>query len=86
MDQDWGFKTLLVYGGLEPGPAGVIAIPIVQSSVFACGTDDLILRPLLAGHFATIRAKSDGLVASTPGICHLIVSLLDADPFGDCAA
>lgn len=29
------FETLLIHGGLEPGPAGATNIPIVQSSAFA---------------------------------------------------
>jgi O-acetylhomoserine (thiol)-lyase len=32
------FDTLLVHGGLETGPSGATALPIVQSSAFAYGT------------------------------------------------
>ena len=32
------FETLLVHGGLEPGPAGATNVPIVQSSAFAYDT------------------------------------------------
>lgn len=32
------FDSLLVHGGLEPGPSGATAIPIVQSSAFAYDT------------------------------------------------
>ncbi|HEY3491189.1 MAG TPA: aminotransferase class I/II-fold pyridoxal phosphate-dependent enzyme [Candidatus Deferrimicrobiaceae bacterium] len=32
------FDTLLVHGGLEPGPSGATALPIVQSSAFAYET------------------------------------------------
>jgi O-acetylhomoserine (thiol)-lyase len=32
------FETLLIHGGLEPGPAGATAVPIVQSSAFAYET------------------------------------------------
>jgi len=40
MDKDWSFETLLVHGGLEPGPAGATTVPIVQSSAFAYATAD----------------------------------------------
>src|SRR5512136_1988279 len=29
------FETLLIHGGLEPGPSGATTVPIVQSSSFA---------------------------------------------------
>ena len=32
------FETLLIHGGLEPGPAGSTNVPIVQSSAFAYDT------------------------------------------------
>jgi len=32
------FETLLIHGGLEPGPAGATTVPIVQSSSFAHAT------------------------------------------------
>ncbi len=35
MTQTLRFDSLLVHGGLEPGPAGATAVPIVQSSSFA---------------------------------------------------
>lgn len=35
MEQTLRFDSLLVHGGLEPGPAGATAVPIVQSSSFA---------------------------------------------------
>lgn len=31
----WRFDTLVVHGGLEPGPTGATTVPIVQSSAFA---------------------------------------------------
>lgn len=34
----YGFETLLIHGGLEPGPAGATTVPIVQSSSFAHAT------------------------------------------------
>jgi O-acetylhomoserine (thiol)-lyase len=34
-EKTWHFDTLLVHGGLEPGPAGATTVPIVQSSAFA---------------------------------------------------
>jgi len=37
-DQALHFETLLVHGGLEPGPAGATNVPIVQSSAFAHDT------------------------------------------------
>ena len=38
MAQNFRFSTQLVHGGLEPGPAGATAVPIVQSSSFAYPT------------------------------------------------
>lgn len=35
MEKALRFDSLLVHGGLEPGPAGATAVPIVQSSSFA---------------------------------------------------
>jgi O-acetylhomoserine (thiol)-lyase len=35
MDNQLHFESLLVHGGLEPGPAGSTSVPIVQSSSFA---------------------------------------------------
>ena len=32
------FETVLVHGGLEPGPGGATAVPIVQSNAFAKAT------------------------------------------------
>lgn len=37
-EQTLHFDTLLVHGGLEPGPAGATNVPIVQSSAFAYDT------------------------------------------------
>lgn len=37
-EQPLHFETLLVHGGLEPGPAGATNVPIVQSSAFAYET------------------------------------------------
>lgn len=37
-DQTLHFESLLVHGGLEPGPAGATSVPIVQSSAFAYQT------------------------------------------------
>lgn len=34
----YSFDTLLIHGGLEPGPAGATTVPIVQSSAFAQAT------------------------------------------------
>ncbi len=38
MEKTLRFDSLLVHGGLEPGPAGSTAVPIVQSSSFAYET------------------------------------------------
>ncbi len=38
MAKKFRFSTLLVHGGLEPGPAGATTVPIVQSSSFAYDT------------------------------------------------
>ena len=38
MAKNFRFSTLLVHGGLEPGPAGATTVPIVQSSSFAYDT------------------------------------------------
>jgi O-acetylhomoserine (thiol)-lyase len=38
MEKNWNFETLLIHGGLEPGPAGATTVPIVQSSAFAYAT------------------------------------------------
>ena len=38
MKQSLRFDSLLVHGGLEAGPAGATAVPIVQSSSFAYST------------------------------------------------
>lgn len=37
-EQTLHFETLLIHGGLEPGPAGATNVPIVQSSAFAYDT------------------------------------------------
>ncbi|MBI5655483.1 MAG: O-acetylhomoserine aminocarboxypropyltransferase/cysteine synthase [Geobacter sp.] len=50
------FETLLIHGGLEPGPAGATTVPIVQSSSFAHATaEDLedIFRGRKAGQIYT---------------------------------
>lgn len=50
------FETLLIHGGLEPGPAGATNVPIVQSSAFAHETaEDLedIFRGRRSGHLYT---------------------------------
>lgn len=50
------FDTLLIHGGLEPGPAGATTVPIVQSSSFAHETaEDLedIFRGRKVGHVYT---------------------------------
>ena len=50
------FDTLLIHGGLEPGPAGATTVPIVQSSSFAHETaEDLedIFRGRRIGHVYT---------------------------------
>jgi O-acetylhomoserine (thiol)-lyase len=50
------FETLLIHGGLEPGPAGATTVPIVQSSSFAHATaEDLedIFRGRKAGQLYT---------------------------------
>jgi len=50
------FETLLIHGGLEPGPAGATTVPIVQSSSFAHQTaEDLedIFRGRKAGQLYT---------------------------------
>jgi O-acetylhomoserine (thiol)-lyase len=36
------FDSLLVHGGLEPGPSGATAVPIVQSSSFAYGSAEAL--------------------------------------------
>ena len=38
MQKQLRFDSLLVHGGLEPGPAGSTAVPIIQSSSFAYET------------------------------------------------
>ena len=50
------FETLLIHGGLEPGPAGATTVPIVQSSSFAHQTaEDLedIFRGRKSGQIYT---------------------------------
>jgi len=50
------FETLLIHGGLEPGPAGATNVPIVQSSAFAYDTaEDLedVFRGRRAGQVYT---------------------------------
>lgn len=50
------FETLLIHGGLEPGPAGATNVPIVQSSAFAHETaEELenIFRGRKSGHVYT---------------------------------
>jgi O-acetylhomoserine (thiol)-lyase len=54
--QNLHFETLLIHGGLEPGPAGATTVPIVQSSSFAHETaEDLedIFRGRKAGQIYT---------------------------------
>jgi O-acetylhomoserine (thiol)-lyase len=54
--KDWSLETLLIHGGLEPGPAGATTVPIVQSSAFAYATaDDLedVFRGRKAGQVYT---------------------------------
>ncbi|WP_243370026.1 O-acetylhomoserine aminocarboxypropyltransferase/cysteine synthase family protein [Geotalea sp. SG265] len=38
ISRTYSFETLLIHGGLEPGPAGATTVPIVQSSSFAHAT------------------------------------------------
>lgn len=38
MEKSLRFDSLLIHGGLEPGPAGATSVPIVQSSSFAYQT------------------------------------------------
>jgi O-acetylhomoserine (thiol)-lyase len=55
-EQALHFETLLIHGGLEPGPAGATTVPIVQSSAFAHDTaEDLedIFRGRKAGQIYT---------------------------------
>lgn len=55
-NQQQHFETLLIHGGLEPGPAGATTVPIVQSSSFAHDTaEDLedIFRGRKAGQLYT---------------------------------
>ena len=50
------FETLLIHGGLEPGPAGATNVPIVQASAFAHETaEDLedLFRGRKSGHIYT---------------------------------
>ncbi len=42
MEKKWDFETLLIHGGLEPGPAGATTVPIVQSSAFAYDSADAL--------------------------------------------
>src|SRR5665647_3627193 len=42
MTQTLRFDSLLVHGGLESGPAGATAVPIVQSSSFAYGSAEAL--------------------------------------------
>jgi O-acetylhomoserine (thiol)-lyase len=56
VSKNWSFETLLIHGGLEPGPAGATTVPIVQSSAFAYSTaDDLedVFRGRKAGQVYT---------------------------------
>lgn len=56
MAKEWSFDTLLIHGGLEPGPAGATTVPIVQSSAFAYPTaEDLedVFRGRKAGQVYT---------------------------------
>jgi O-acetylhomoserine (thiol)-lyase len=56
MKKSLRFDTLLIHGGLEPGPAGATTVPIVQSSSFAHETaEDLedIFRGRRIGHVYT---------------------------------
>lgn len=55
-NQSLHFETLLIHGGLEPGPAGATTVPIVQSSSFAHETaEDLedIFRGRKSGQIYT---------------------------------
>ncbi|GAM10254.1 O-acetylhomoserine (thiol)-lyase [Geobacter sp. OR-1] len=55
-EQTFHFETLLIHGGLEPGPSGATTVPIVQSSSFAHETaEDLedIFRGRKAGQIYT---------------------------------
>jgi O-acetylhomoserine (thiol)-lyase len=55
-EQALQFETLLIHGGLEPGPAGSTNVPIVQSSAFAYDTaEDLedVFRGRKTGHVYT---------------------------------
>jgi O-acetylhomoserine (thiol)-lyase len=38
LEQAWHFDTLLIHGGMSPGPSGATTVPIVQSSSFAHAT------------------------------------------------
>jgi O-acetylhomoserine (thiol)-lyase len=56
IEQEAQFETLLIHGGLEPGPAGATNVPIVQSSAFAYDTaEDLedVFRGRKLGHVYT---------------------------------
>ncbi|AJE02783.1 O-acetylhomoserine aminocarboxypropyltransferase/cysteine synthase family protein [Geobacter pickeringii] len=56
MKREFRLDTLLIHGGLEPGPAGATTVPIVQSSSFAHDTaEDLedIFRGRQVGHVYT---------------------------------
>jgi O-acetylhomoserine (thiol)-lyase len=56
LPQSFHTETLLIHGGLEPGPAGATNVPIVQSSAFAQETaEDLedIFRGRKAGQIYT---------------------------------
>lgn len=56
MTRQFRLDTLLIHGGLEPGPAGATTVPIVQSSSFAHETaEDLedIFRGRKVGHVYT---------------------------------
>ena len=56
MEKAWRIETLLIHGGLEPGPAGATTVPIVQASAFAYATaDDLedVFRGRQAGQVYT---------------------------------
>ncbi|KIE44259.1 O-acetylhomoserine aminocarboxypropyltransferase/cysteine synthase family protein [Geobacter anodireducens] len=56
MTRQYRLDTLLIHGGLEPGPAGATTVPIVQSSSFAHETaEDLedIFRGRKVGHVYT---------------------------------
>ena len=64
METPLRFDSLLVHGGLEPGPAGATSVPIVQSSSFAYETAEAledVFRGRAAGQVYTRLGNPIGM-------------------------